>query len=403
MNFMNAVIVFLISIAAAGEADTLQGMVSTRIKAIPTPLKLDLEQTAALSGVIPFQSFEYRYGRRDETDAAYRVNMGGETHGIRIHIKSPAELLNSNASRRLSQQLVDAETRESLNQSQFDVYMDIVQDALQARLHKMLSAREGELQKNLKNSSQMMGLAKADVKELVKELDRLKRVDAEFESSKARRGSSFSKIEKEAVEAAGELIDSVGAVAKRLVEVEWQAEQLQIQRKRTELQLARIDKEISWSQDRKLLDSVDLRRNTFGNEESIRVTFNVPFLRFDNENRARDKAILASKQSSLEREASELSHDLRRKKVDLLGIAAQVESLKGRLARTKGIDSKIKDVRDHELRAVLADFNFELERDVVLESLKFYTAYLEFLRDQGAFAIYANQNLLKPGWPELSP
>jgi len=399
-------VLFSLLYLVPASADTLQDVVSARLKELGSVPRIESERTWAASGYNPIQYFEYRYGRSGEDNKRYyRVpwaNEGGENHTLRVHIKSFTEIINSSASRQLSQDLLGAEQRESVNQRQFDAYLDVVQHNLQARMHKLLGGREADLQRSVETSGQMLGLPKVNVKDLVRELENLQRVDAELQGLKALRNTTASLSDGQAMEVATALIEAVGTLAKKISDVNWSGEKLRIERKRLEARLSRIDKEISWAQDRKWIDHVDFQRDTLEREDTFRIGFNLPFLRFDNENRARDKALLAAKESALERDASELRIQLRRKQAEILSLAAQVESMKSRLHRTRGIADKVKNVRDVELRAVLGDFSFELERDLVLQAQKFYTAYLEFLRDQGAFAVYAGHNLLKPNWPELT-
>ena len=350
-------------------AGTLSEVVKEKLQQIQASPKLEGENVWIASTYNPIQYFEYRYGRSDELNKRYyRVpwnDEGGETHTLRIHIKSLTEILNGRSSQAYSQELLESERRSVLNQRQFDIYLDLVNQVLQQRLHRMLGAREGELNKGLEDTGQMMGLAKADVKDLVKELERLQKVNVELEAASARATSDSEMSDA----AAAELIDSVGDLAKRLANEKWDGDKLEIQRKRIESKLSRLDKEIAWAKDRKWIDHFDIQRDTLEREDAFRIGFNIPWLRFDNGNRARDKALLLAKESEIERESSQLESELKRKRLDVLSYAAQVESLKSRVSRTKGIAKKIKGVQDVELRAVIGDFTFELERDVLLQSL----------------------------------
>jgi|GEM_PF-5990166 len=405
MKFIFMLLSFLGTVAA--HADALQYTLVARLKEASVLPHFETERTWAASGYVPFSYFEYRVGS-DSTDGPLRKKFrfpyngdGHEVHTFRFHFKSFTEMSKFDDSRRLSAQLIESEKREITNQRQFNVYMEIVESSLQGRMQKLLEGRESELHKSVETSGQMMGLPKINVKDLVREMERLQKVDAEYEGIKAQNIPSASMNEKERNEASVVLIESVGALAKKMSEVQWNPEKLQIERQRLEARISRIDKEIAWSKDRKIIDHLDFQRNELENEESIRIGFNIPFLRFDNEDRARDKAILAVKESEIQRKESDLTADLRRQRMEVMSLAAQVESMKARLARTRGVSAKVKGVQDIELRAVLGDFSFELERDVILVSLKFYTKYLEYLRDQGGFAAFSQQNLLHPKWPEI--
>lgn len=425
----SVVLIFSLMVTGAAAADTLQDVLANRLKGASVLPNFDTERTTSFAGYMPISFFEYRYGRGSDDDVArnservigerpgggrlrgdndnqkyFRVPFsddGKEVHTLRVNFKSFTEMAKFEESRRFSEQLVETEKLEITNQRQFNVYMEVIEQSLQVKMQKLLEGREDELHKSVDNSGQLMGLPKVNVKDLVREMERLQKVDAEFEGVKAKREADQGLTEKQADEISQRLVESVGALAKKMAESAWRAEKLQVERRRLELKLSRIDKEISWAKDRKLIDHVDFQRDTLDRQDAVRIGFNVPFLRFDNEDRARDKAILAAKEGELHRKETELNSDLRRQRLEVLSLAAQVESMKSRLTRTRNVAQKIKTVQDVELRAVLGDFGFELERDVVLVSLKFYVKYLEFMRDQGAFAAYPGQNLLNPKWASL--
>jgi hypothetical protein len=421
---------FLSIMTGATAADTLQDVLAMRLKGASVLPSFDTERTSSFAGYMPISFFEYRYGRGSDNEVSrnsenvlrrrsndmgwvrgdddnkkyFRVpwsDDGKEVHTVRVHFKSFTEIAKFEESRRFGEQLVETEKLEITNQRQFNVYMELIEQSLQIKMQKLLEGREDELHKSVENSGQLMGMPKVNVKDLVREMERLQKVDAEYEGVKAKRDVTQGLTEKQASEISQGLIDSVGALAKKMSEAEWRSEKLQIERRRLEIKLSRIDKEISWAKDRKILDHVDFQRDTLERQDAVRIGFNVPFLRFDNEDRARDKAVLAAKEGELHRKENELGSELRRQRLEVLSLAAQVESMKSRLSRAKSIGQKIKTVQDVELRAVLGDFGFELERDVVLVSLKFYMKYLEFMRDQGAFAAYPGQNLLDPRWATL--
>ncbi len=394
-------------------------MAATYVHAVPTPLSallkerlsagadlpaMDEERTWAISGVIPVQYFEYRlaHGTKDR-DKKYYDNPwnadGSESHQLRFHLKNWTEMAYFSESRGVSRELADLEKQEVVNQRQFDAYLDLVNQLLQAQMLKVLDAREGQLQKSVDRSGQILGLPKADLKDLVKELDRLQKVSAENDGIKARTAGELKIKEVEA--SAKALIDAVGLLAKKVGPLSENSQPLFVQHNRLEARLQRIDKEIKWAEDRKLIDHIDFQRDTINRDDSVRIAFNIPFLRFDNETRARDRALLAVKESEARRKAEEARNELKRKRALVYGLAAEVESLKSRLGRTREISAKVRGVRDVDLRSVLSDFGFELERDVLVQALKFYTSYLEYLRDIGAFARMPNLNLLDPQFAEL--
>lgn len=381
----------------------LHATLKSRLQATGDLPKMDEERTWAVNGFIPIQNIELLYGYRDvvrEDFLSYNpvFREFNDTIRFRFNFKSAKELTTFFKSRSLSRDLIDVEKQEVLNQRQFDAYMDIVSQLLQSQMLKTLSGREAHLEKTLSNSGQLLGLEKANTRELVKELERLQKVNAENESLKAQ----DLKAPLEDVENSSRaLIQAVGLLAKKAASLGESMQPLEVKHNDLEVRLQRIDKEVSWADDRKIFDHFDYQRNNLNKEDSFRIGFNIPFLRFDNESRARDRALLSVKEAEAKRKSESTLTELRRKRAALFGLAAQVESLKSRLAKTKDISAKVKNVRDLELRSVLSDFSFELEREVLVQSLKFYSSYLEYLRDIGAFARLSNRNLLDPEFAEL--
>ncbi len=381
---------------------TLHALVEARVKPENHVDQIESERTWAVSGYNPVQFFEYRYGREYEDNKRYyRIpfsNEGGETHTVRIHIKSPQEILQYGASRELSRQLLESERSETSNQQQFDAYLDLTQEILNARMLGVLSARQNELKKSVENNGSVLGHPDADMKDLVAEMAKLQEVDSEQLGVKAQ-GVAIKELSAADVEATAQsLIDNVPSLAKKIPEIGDAAATLQTERRRVELKLKRIDNEIKWSEDRKIIDHIDLQRDSLERSDGFRIAFNVPFLRFDNETRAREKALLVASEREAEREAREINSQLRRKRAEVYSLAAQVESMRSRLIKTRLLARKTKGMTDIELKAVLGDFGFEIERDVLLQSLKFYEAYLEYLRDTGAFARFSGSDLLDPKW-----
>jgi hypothetical protein len=383
---------------------TLHSVLKDRLLATGDLPKMDEERTWAVNGFIPLQNIEVMYGYGDvERDEFYTYNPIGRKYNdsirFRFNIKSAKEMTTFFESRSVSRELVDLEKQEVLNQRQYDAYLEIVNQLLQARMLKMLGAREAQLQKSLTNGGQIMALTKADSKDLVRELERLQKVSAENEGLKAQDASLVGSMDVES--SSRSLVDGVGRLAKKVASLTESLQPLSVKHNTLEVRLQRIDKEVSWANDRKIFDHFDFQRNNLDKEDAVRISFNIPFIRFDNESRARDRALLAIKEAEATRKSEALTAELRRARSALFGLAAQVESLKQRLVKAREIESKVRRVKDVELRSVLSDYSFELERDVLTQSLKFYSAYLEYLRDIGAFARMANRNLLDPEFKEL--
>jgi hypothetical protein len=396
----------LLSFASSTDAaqPSLHSFLKERLVATGGLPKMDEERTWAVNGFVPLQNIEVLYGYGDiDGNDFYTYNPLGRKHNdtirFRFNIKSAKEMTTFFESRSLSRELVDLEKQEVLNQRRYDVYLEIVNQLLQARMLKMLGAREARLQKSLADSGQIMGLTKAHSKDLVRELERLQKVSAENEGLKAQDASLVSAIDVES--SSQTLVDAVGRLAKKVASLGDSVQPLSVKHNTLEVRLQRIDKEVGWANDRKIFDHFDYQRDNLDKEDAVRVSFNIPFLRFDNESRARDRALLAVKEAEAARKSEATTAELRRARSVLFGLAAQVESLKQRLIKAREIEAKVKRVKDVELRSVLSDYSFELERDVLAQSLKFYSSYLEYLRDIGAFARMADRNLLDPEFKEL--
>lgn len=398
---------FIVSFSASlGNAarSSLHTTLKSRLQATGDLPRMDEERTWAVNGFIPIQNIELLYGYRDVVRSDfYSYNPVfrefNDTIRFRFNFKSAKELATFFESRSLSKELIDIEKQAAVNQRQFDAYMDIVSQLLQAQMLKTLGNREAQLEKSLSSSGQLLGSEKANTKDLVKELERLQKVNAEHESLKAQ-DTKVTPLED--IESSSKaLVQSVGLLAKKAASLGDSMQPLDVKHNDLEVRLQRIDKEVSWADDRKIFDHFDYQRNNLNKEDSFRIGFNIPFLRFDNESRARDRALLSVKEAEVKRKSESALTELRRKRAALFGLAAQVESLKARLAKTREISAKVNKVRDLELRSVLGDFSFELEREVLVQSLKFYSSYLEYLRDIGAFARMANRNLLDPEFAEL--
>lgn len=388
-------------------ATALHTLVKARVQPASEVAPIVSETTWSASGYNPIQFFEYRLGRDyDDNRRYYRIphsDEGGQTHSVRIHIKSLQEIVHYGASKELSRRLLESERSEAVNQRQFDAYLDLTVQILNMRMLNVLDGRETELKKTVAHSGQAAGMLDADMKDLVTEMAKLQRVGSEQSGAKAQKVDDAKLTAAEIEEAAQNLIGNVAALAKRVPELADGNGALQTERRSLELKLKRIDREIGWAEDRKIVDHVDFSRDTLDRSDAFRISFNVPFLRFDNENRARDKALLVAAEHEAERGKSELSAKLLRKRAEVYSLAAQVESMRSRLTKTRSLNQKAKSMNDLEMKSVIGDFAFELERDILLQSIRFYNSYLELLRDTGSFARFASQDLLDPAWKAFAP
>jgi hypothetical protein len=131
------------------------------------------------------------------------------------------------------------------------------------------------------------------------------------------------------------------------------------------------------------------------------LAFTIPFVRFDGEVRRREQALMIAREIEFEREKKASTLDLELKSQEITSLASRVLSLRERLEKAKSILSRSSSVKDVQLKSVLSDMSLEVEQDLLLNSLKYFETYLEFLRDAGIFAANRGRNLLDGRWPEL--
>lgn len=392
-------------------ANTLNELVDAKMKTLESSVSRPrLERSFAFEGLVPFQSFEYEYGF-DEDESRNRFSgfnfdrdsfrkMG--LHTFTVNFKSFQEIDTFTHSRRISDELLKISELEDVNQKRFDAYMSLVQQIVYYRMIKLFGTREKNLNKSVEQSAELLGLPKVNVRDLVNELNRLHKVSSEGMAIKAQAKAFKDMNLKELDAVAQTLLDHMGPLGQRVGELPENLEALSIQRKQLELKLQTIDRQVSWADDRKFLSHFDFRHAADTNENSFRINFNIPWIRFDRENYAREKVLHRLDEQDAERESIKVKSELERKRYEVQGLAAQGENTRDRLLKAKTLVSKVRKVRDIELRQVLADFDFELERDVLVLALRFYTQYLEYLYEAGHFARHKDANFLDPKWIELA-
>jgi hypothetical protein len=62
---------------------------------------------------------------------------------------------------------------------------------------------------------------------------------------------------------------------------------------------------------------------------------------------------------------------------------------------------RLRNLHDIDLRSQLIELNSQLERDVLTLGQRYYTVYLEYLRDMGAFG-RLDVDFLDAAWRELN-
>lgn len=374
----------------ASTNSTLEELVQKRLSSLP-PRPQTLETSFGFEGYIPIQNFEYQYGWDEDAKE--------DSHTLKINLKSFKEMSTFWESRKISQDLRKAGELEIANQNRFDVYMSIVQQALYYKMVVLFGAREKDLNKSVEQASQMLGLPKANAKDLINELQRLHKVTSEERGVKSQ-AKKIQEIDAKQFDALVEsLIQNIGPISKNLSSKPLDAEPLSIQKKRLELSLDKINKEISWADDRKILRSLDIRQDLQKFDNSYRINFNIPWIRFDGENFARESVLHYVDEQDFQRDSLKAQGDLERKRIEVQGLGAQAESTKERLNKTREMLKKVRRIKDIEFRRLLNEMGFDLERDLLIFSLKFYTEYLEYL-SAGGYLADGDVNILDPKWME---
>ncbi|MCC7406080.1 MAG: hypothetical protein IT288_16930 [Bdellovibrionales bacterium] len=351
--------------------------------------------STALDRVVPIQSLEYQYGA-DEGDS-------NQTHILRFNLKSVRELAMTGESQKLSQELNGLSDQLASNELRFLAHLQVVERILLSRSVALLSERQRELDRIVEKNLTLMTSAKSNAKELLRESLGAQQVQGELAALRGRLG------EKESLDAgkAENLTSTLRSRAQRLVEkiqiaMGGQAHaSLALQRKAVETRLERIDQEVKWADERKLVSHIDLRHDTENQDNSLRVGFNLPFVRFDRATQERESALVRAKETELEVERK--SDQLQIESL-LRQLSGSIEALKvaqSKLERMNSARKKLSQSKDIETLLAVKQSKFDADREVLDRTLDLYATYLGLLRELGYFAKMATTNFLDPRWAEL--
>lgn len=378
----------------AGTAKQVSPQVSRETANSSALSRSELEESFAFEKYVPFQSFRYEYGFDDQT-------KGGEGHTLRIDMKSFEEMMSFSRSRQISRALLEVSRQKSINMQAYADSLSLVKAALRHRLIKLFDERGKQLSHATAKSSRLLGLTDSSPKDVVSALDRLYKTEREGESLKPWLEASNGR-QRDLDALAKRLVTNVPVLLQKIEELDLQQEPMELKVERLEFELKELDRKVGWADDRKLLSHIELRRNFDDNENIFRINFNVPWLRFDRENQARERALHQVQKEELARNEQLVKSELEQMNMTLQSLAAQIASTKARLEQTLKLTKRIGRGNDIELERVLSDLVFDLERELLNLNLDFYEEYLKVLHERGLFASRPKADFLEPGWAEAA-
>lgn len=368
-------------------ADRLEELVRQRLSEIPFD-SFQVSESLAIIGYFPVESFEYRYGYDD-------LDEHSEDHSLRFKFKSLKEIFSTGESLKATRQLVALEKTASTNLKIYRVYLGILQEAFAHRLRILFQTRQQELKGQMDKSSLSMGLAKADSKDLIRGLNLLEEIEEKLGMAQARFETDLPPEISE--EILSNLIKRVDALQMNLKSLSGEPYGLEIAIQKAENDLERLNRELSWAEDEKILSFFEVQRDPIDKETSYRIAVNIPIW-FDRVEKAREKALLYSKDRAFERQQLEKQAELNEQLGELQALAVQVQSLASRQAKTDEIRKRLRKVRDPELRLMMDELRFELSEELVLKSYEYLVGYLEYLKELGIFARHPEVNFFRPDW-----
>lgn len=383
------------SFSASGAAPGLHELVKAQMASTPKVQRLDGLESYAFESFSPIQSTEVRYSIGDTFEDE---RSGREQYNYRFNIKSFTEMALTPESRRLSRQLMVSSRLDAVAQSRFDSYLALVNHLISSRLHQVLETRRTQLQRMVDRYSQKLGQQKISPKDLLDDFRSLQKVEADSAAAKEQILENMPVASEDVVSA---LIDNVASTQKKLGQISTDPAESIVDRNAIEMRLDRINREIQWANDSKILDRVEYVHRTMQREDSFRIAFNVPFLRFDRENRSREQVLQKVKERELEADNRAAAEKLKRTHVAINSLAAQIGSVRQRFQVTQTMLTRLRQVQDLDLRAQLIELNSQLERDILALSQRYYSLYFEYLRDTGVLG-RMDVDFLDAKWRELS-
>lgn len=359
--------------------------------------------TNTFESYMPIQSIEYGFIFTDNYGITKSSERQTEKYSLKFKIKSLTELTSFKESQKTSEKLLHLNQLDSENIRQFECYSKLVNQVFNTKIKNLLSERKLQVESSVNNKADLLGLNKTKTKDLLGDLILLQKLENNSISI-SNQAASYEKIEDQlADKLVRQLLDGAKPLNEKLASYfdENQKNNFNIERKQLENQLSRIGKEVAWADDEKLISHIEVNHDPFQREDSYRIAFNVPGLRFDNENRSREKILLQVKETALVHEALAAKLDLQNRMIQLQTLLEQIENAKPKFARLKLIESQVKGNKDIELLTALSQFKFDLERELLENALAYYSLYLQILKELGVYGKQQDVDLLEPTWRSL--
>lgn len=407
--FTNLIVIFCNVANVFALARPLHDLVRERLQQTLGKSELQIESgiqvstTSSYEAYIPVQSIEYGFIFND--DYGTKKNYQQQTHkySLKFKIKSLREITSFKDSKETSEKILQLNRSDFENSQLFDGYWKLVNQLFVTKMVKFLTARKREIESSISTKADLFGLNKVKSQDLLDDLISLQKLENNSMGANNLL-APYPKVDEQTSEkSVKQLVETVKILGEKLINyIKTNSKKtLIVERKQLETHLNRIGKEIAWADDEKLISHIEINHDPFQKEDSYRIAFNIPWLRFDNENRGREKVLLQIKESELAREAVVVEQDLQNRLVQLQTLIEQIGNLKPKFDKLKLIETQARGVKDIALYTSVSQFKFELERELLQNSLSFYSLYLQLLRDMGIYAKLQNLDLLDPDWGSL--
>jgi hypothetical protein len=385
-------------------------IISTQIKTSLSFLEseqIELNSTSEYEKYIPIQSIQYshRVVHHSETE---KVTAGiTQESSLRLNLKSYQEIKSFSDSERLTTKGAKLSQLENLNQKNALVYEGFTFESLNWYLLKLFSSRKIEVESAIQQKGDLAGANLIKVKDLLDELVNLQKIETEKVSLLKTASSETSAVKSLNPESLDGIVQYLIASVKGLhaqligyVKIEIPIS-TKISQKGVEIQLERIKKETSWANDEKLFDHFEYQRDPYKNENSFKIGINVPWIRFDNQTRNQEKVLLKINEEAFGRERLNSSIVFQNKMKELDVQVIHIDSAKPKFEKLKILEGQFRGQKDIAMLTSLAQLKFEMEKELLSNTLNFYRIYFEVIKDFSGFAVLANKNLLDSHWAPL--
>lgn len=367
---------------------------------------LQTEVTSGFEKYVPVKSMQYSVNSVHHSETAKSTEGVTQNYSLRFDLKSYKEITQFSESKKLTNSTLKLTEIENRNLQNYLIYQKFCSQILNLRLLKIFGARKIEIENMIKQKSDLMGLSKVKIKDLLDDLVLMQKLESEIIDSaqKPQNGELIVNLDSFQIELAArylaDVVTELNAQLRSFVKGK-DGLSLSLMRKQNEVNLDRVNKEISWADDEKIFDHFEFQRDSFKNEDAFKITINLPWLRFDNDNRNRERVLLKVKEETIARERTLYEHELQLRLNQLESQIQHIVNSKPKFEKLKSLERQFKDIKDIAMLSSLAQLKFELEKELLDNTALFYEMYFGLLKDFGGFAELAGQNLFDPQWNKL--